>query len=509
MRKPWRHLAIALGVLTLGAGGSFVVAAADSAPATAAPSCTGTVTVTCTFSYTGASQTWTVPPGVTQATFDVFGAQGGNGSNPDAVIPASVGGNGGETTATLGLAPAETLSVVVGGQGATGFGNTGGGAGGFGGGGPGGSGGSFGGGGGGGGGSSVTEGATPLVIAGGGGGSSNLRGKNGGSGGGLSGTAGVGPGGDPGTQTGGGTGTGGAGSGSAGQGGSGGPSPDRGACGFQIGGGGGGGGWFGGAGGAQCTGGGGGSGFVATSAISSSFNTGVQTGDGEVVISYTAPPLPPAISKSFGASSIPLGGQTSLSFTITNPNASSSLTGVGFTDTLPAGLVVATPTNGLTGTCGDGTITATPGSDALSLTGASLAESGSCTFSVNVIGVGIGAQNNTTGAVTSNEGGDGNAASASTTVSGCPTKETPYLMTANTNVGTIIGAFCVTKIGLGTYRQGTVSGTGSVTINGASNGILALSPGLDMVGATSSGHSLFTEVLPIKAKGTYTVTPEG
>ncbi len=30
-----------------------------------------------TFAYTGAAQTWTVPAGVTEATFEVYGAQGG------------------------------------------------------------------------------------------------------------------------------------------------------------------------------------------------------------------------------------------------------------------------------------------------------------------------------------------------------------------------------------------------------------------------------------------------
>jgi uncharacterized repeat protein (TIGR01451 family)/CSLREA domain-containing protein len=124
---------------------------------------------------------------------------------------------------------------------------------------------------------------------------------------------------------------------------------------------------------------------------------------------------PPAISKAFGVMTIPIGGTTSLTFTITNANATTMLTNVGFTDTLPAGLVVATP-NGLSGSCGGGTITATAGSNMISLTGATLAASSSCVFSVNVLGTTVGMKNNTTTNVTSTEGGNGNTASATVTV---------------------------------------------------------------------------------------------
>jgi uncharacterized repeat protein (TIGR01451 family) len=113
---------------------------------------------------------------------------------------------------------------------------------------------------------------------------------------------------------------------------------------------------------------------------------------------------PPTIGKAFGASSVPLNGSTSLTFTITNPNAT-ALTGVAFSDTLPGGLVVSTP-NGLSAFCG-GSTTATAGSGSVSLSGGSIAASSNCTISVNVTGTTVGTKDNTTGAVSSTNGGTG------------------------------------------------------------------------------------------------------
>ncbi len=127
---------------------------------------------------------------------------------------------------------------------------------------------------------------------------------------------------------------------------------------------------------------------------------------------------PPVIAKVFGAGKNLLNGSTSLSFTIQNANNVTALTGIAFTDTLPAGLVVSTP-NGLSGTCGGGTITATDGSATVSLSGATLAALSNCTFSVNVTGTTAGLKDNTV-TVTSINGGTGNTSNASVTVVGPP-----------------------------------------------------------------------------------------
>jgi uncharacterized repeat protein (TIGR01451 family) len=129
---------------------------------------------------------------------------------------------------------------------------------------------------------------------------------------------------------------------------------------------------------------------------------------------------PPTLSADFGAEEIGVGESTALTFTITNPAANTvPMTGVALENTLPAGLVVASP-NGLSGSCGTGTITAGPGSQSVSLVGGTIPIGSSCSFSVLVTSSAPGSVTNTTGAVQSANGGTGGSATASLTVRAAP-----------------------------------------------------------------------------------------
>src|SRR5262249_54402426 len=119
---------------------------------------------------------------------------------------------------------------------------------------------------------------------------------------------------------------------------------------------------------------------------------------------------------------------STLSFTVTNPNTASALSGVAFTDSLPGGLQLASTI--VTGSCGSGTITATvnnpPGSPStVSLSGGTLTASpdvaSSCTFSVSGTGSARGPEINPPGSVSSTGGGGGGTATDTLTGVGPPT----------------------------------------------------------------------------------------
>ena len=112
---------------------------------------------------------------------------------------------------------------------------------------------------------------------------------------------------------------------------------------------------------------------------------------------------PPSITSSFTPSTIGVSGTSTLSFTIAN-GGTAALTGINFTDTLPAGVVVDYP-NGVSVKCGTGaTMTANSGSGTISFSGGQLAPGANCTVSANVTSSTAGIYQNDTGTVGSDQG---------------------------------------------------------------------------------------------------------
>ncbi|HEU0291727.1 MAG TPA: sortase [Anaerolineales bacterium] len=127
------------------------------------------------------------------------------------------------------------------------------------------------------------------------------------------------------------------------------------------------------------------------------------TGYGTSSLTVVAPPV---INKAFTANPIFTGNTTTLTFSINNPNTAATLTGITFTDTLPAGLTV---TNSSSAQC-NGTLTVTA-PDTISLSGGSLVAGASCSFSVTVTGTTVGLKTNSV-QVDSANGGTGNTSTA-------------------------------------------------------------------------------------------------
>ena len=95
---------------------------------------------------------------------------------------------------------------------------------------------------------------------------------------------------------------------------------------------------------------------------------------------------PPTLTKSFSPTAITDGGTTTLTFTVTNPVGSPAVSNVGFTDTLPAALVVENPNN-VGGTCVNAAAatTATAGSNLITVSNLQVAAGSSlCTVTVDV-----------------------------------------------------------------------------------------------------------------------------
>jgi len=122
----------------------------------------------------------------------------------------------------------------------------------------------------------------------------------------------------------------------------------------------------------------------------------------------------PGFSKSFAPSSVAFGGRSTLTFTIDNSANPGFASPLSFVDLLPAGMVIADPTNA-SSDCdlpGAPVITAVSGTDLISLFGGGVDDGETCTVVVDVIGAAVGQLGNVSGELTSGAGGGSSSGKA-------------------------------------------------------------------------------------------------
>lgn len=181
---------------------------------------------------------------------------------------------------------------------------------------------------------------------------------------------------------------------------------------------------------------------------------------------------PPTLSASFGTTTMDVGQTTALTYTLTNPNTTQSLSNVSFTDSLSSGLIIATP-NGLTGNTCSTTPTATAGGSSISFTGGTVAANASCTFTINVFATRPGEQDDNPSTVSSTESGSVDPPGAMVMVLGSLTAQSTgaedafqisYISQLN-NADTVINITNAgTSAGTSTI-QGSSAGVGNICLN--------------------------------------------
>lgn len=117
--------------------------------------------------------------------------------------------------------------------------------------------------------------------------------------------------------------------------------------------------------------------------------------------------------------SVPLNQPFGLFLQVDDPNPTIGLSGIGFTDTFPAGLVL---TGTGPGQCSPGvTFTGTLSGNTISISNLNFNGTQNCQFSLNMVGTTPGPKTNTIPAATSNEGGTGGPYSVTIDIVAPPT----------------------------------------------------------------------------------------
>ncbi|GFO67214.1 hypothetical protein GMLC_07930 [Geomonas limicola] len=216
---------------------------------------------------------------------------------------------------------------------------------------------------------------------------------------------------------------------------------------------------------------------------------------------------PPTVTMAFSPASELVNSTAQLSITLSNPNTSTAITGVSFTDSYPAGLV-NTASAGASTSCTGGTVTATNGGSSLALTGASIPAGGSCTVTVNVTSSTAGSYLNSTGAVATTNAGNAAAASATLTTTRL---SAPTVTKAFSPAQIPVNSTALQTITLTNTSATTVTGVSFTDsyptglVNAAAAGATTSCPG-GTATAANGGNSLTLSGASIPASSSCTVT---
>jgi uncharacterized repeat protein (TIGR01451 family) len=188
----------------------------------------------------------------------------------------------------------------------------------------------------------------------------------------------------------------------------------------------------------------------------------------------------PTIAKSFSPNPVVAGAVATLTFTLSNANVA-PLTNVSFSDTYPAGLFNANPSNVFTNCVGATVQGGVSGGNTIGLSGATIPGANSCTISVQVTSALVSCYTNVSGSINSSQGG-GNSASATVCVTAAQSTLTTQASASVPLGGTI-------------NDMATISGvnpTGSITFS-------LFGPN----DATCSTPAVFTSTMQVNGNGNY------
>ena len=207
----------------------------------------------------------------------------------------------------------------------------------------------------------------------------------------------------------------------------------------------------------------------------------------------------PVIAKSF-AGPIGPGRTATLTFTLTNPNAGTALSGVAFADTFPtapAAMVVAAAPNATTSGCGAPTFAPAGSAASVAFSAGTIAASGTCTVAVDVTVPSVGTYNNTTGTITAT----GPVVLTGGTASGSLTVVQPTLAKAfapaTVDVGQVSTLTFTLANGAGNPAQSGINFTDTLPV-----GVVTVAP-LNITSTCPSGAGAVSSVA---GSGTITVT---